>query len=214
MAHQLQFDIGIITETHIPEEEMGAFQLPGYELIHKVGSNKQLGEVMIIATPHVSCKKLENVPPPKSPVDACSCLLYPAKTEEYSIRLTGLYVPPSAEATPDMLRALTDPADLTSEGGRRNVTHLIVWDLNPNTWSRRDKTLYHEWIHENGMWELSHPEQPTFKTGAVLDKFFLVPGDFVPDEWLSPPCKEDGLKGRHIIDLDIEHYPAPGGRSV
>ena len=70
MARQLQFDIGIITETHMLEEEMQAFQLPGYELIHKVGSNKQLGGVMIIATPQVSCGKLENAPLPKSPIDA------------------------------------------------------------------------------------------------------------------------------------------------
>ena len=57
------------------EEEMDALQIPGYDLIHEAGSNKQLGGVMIIAKPQVSCKKMESAPLPESPIDACSCLL-------------------------------------------------------------------------------------------------------------------------------------------
>ena len=54
---------------------MDALQIPGYDLIHEAGSNKQLGGVMIIAKPQVSCKKMESAPLPESPIDACSCLL-------------------------------------------------------------------------------------------------------------------------------------------
>ena len=116
---------------------------------------------MILATPQVSRKKLTTPPPLSSPIDACSCLVYPAHTENYQIRLTGIYLPPSAEATPNMLSALTAPIDLSPEGGQADLTHLIAGDLNPNTWKRRDKDLYHEWINEVGIWELSRPELPT-----------------------------------------------------
>ena len=187
---------------------MDTLQIPGYELVHKVGTSKQMGGVTVIATPKISCEKLENAPLPKSPKDAGSCLLYPTQTEKNQIRVTGLYVPPPAEATPDMLIVLAPSAGLSKEGGRHNLTHLVGGDLNPNSWSRRDRNLYHEWIHETGTWGLSHPEQSTYKTGTVLEKFLLVQGDFVSDEWLSPYNADDNIRGNHIIDLDIEHYPA------
>ena len=53
MTHQLQIDVGIITETHMLEEEMAALQIPGYESVHKAGNNKQMGGVMFIATPRI-----------------------------------------------------------------------------------------------------------------------------------------------------------------
>ena len=98
------------------------------------------------------------------------------------MRITGVYIPPSAEATPNMLMALTAQTDLSSEGGLSNMTHLVAGDLNPNTWKHREKDLYREWINEAGPWELPHPELPTFRTAAVLDKFRLLPGDLIADE--------------------------------
>ena len=35
-----------------------------------------------------------------------------------------------------------------------------------------------------------------------------MPGEFIPDEWLSPHSPEDGFRENRIIDLDIEHYLA------
>ena len=208
MIHQLKVGIAVITETHMLDDEMDALQIPGYELVHKYGVSKFMGGVMILAGPQVNCRKLTSPPLLPAPIDSCSCIVYPKRCEEQQMRLTGIYLPPSAEAIPSMLRTLTKSLDLSSEGGLRDLTHLIVGDLNPNTWKHRDKDLYHEWISEEGLWELSHPELPTYKTGAVLDKFLLQPGNYIPGEWLSAATPTQDIGGPRIIDLDLEYYPA------
>ena len=208
MAHQVQFGIAIITETHMLNEEMEALKIPGYEVIHKQGTNKQLGGVMIIAAPQMSCKKIEDGPTLPAPIDACSCLVYPTHETGYTICLTGIYVPPSAEATPQMLMPLVAPQKFLQTAATPNPTHLVVGDLNPNSWKRKDCDLYHEWINEAGFIELSHPEHPTYKTGSILDKFLLYPGDYTPDEWLGPQGQYIEPRDHHIIDLSDEYYPA------
>ena len=163
---------------------------------------------MIIATPQLSCKKVEDGPTLPSPIDVCSCLVYPTHATGYTICLTGIYVPPSAEATPQMLMPLVAPQKFLQTATTPNPTHLVVGDLNPNSWKHKDRDLYHEWISEAGFIEHSHPELPTYKTGSILDKFLLYPGDYTPDEWLGPQGQYTEPRDHHIIDLSDEYYPA------
>ena len=167
-----------------------------------------MGGVTILAGPQVSCRRLTSPPLLPAPIDSCSCFVYPKHSEGHQIRLTGIYLPPSAEAIPSMLASLTTPLGLSSEGGQKDLTHPIAGDLNPNTWKRRDKDLYLEWFSEAGLWELSRPELPTYKTGAILDTFLLQPGNYIPSEWISAATPTQDNVGPCIIDLDLEYIPA------
>ena len=58
---------------------------------------------MILADTETTCRQLNKAPEPSYPIDACAILLYPTDEEAYALRITGIYVPPSAEATPARL---------------------------------------------------------------------------------------------------------------
>ena len=191
MAFHLRFNIGIITETHLTTEEMGALTFRGYTIEGKWGTNKQLGGVMIMVDEATKCRKLENISRPREPIDVCAILLLPTGNEDYQIRLTGIYIPPSAKATAVDLESLTAEEQQSTDGNGQPLSHLLVGDFNPNCWKSGDDSLYQEWIAECGLWELSHPRETTYKTGSVLDKFLLRIGKDIPEEWIGSPTEED-----------------------
>ena len=153
---------------------------------------------------------LDKIPKPPLPIDVCSFILYPSKDAGYGIRVTGIYLPPSAEATPAMLSTLTK-ANYQScglQGG--SLSHLILGDLNPNCWKGTKKAGFTEWLMEDGLWELTDPQLATFKTGSSLDKVLLKPGIDIPEEWLSltGATAEEPLGGNKLSAFDPQHYPA------
>ena len=64
---------------------------------------------MMLASPRGSCRNLEKIKFAPSPTDARSRIAFPTHSEAYQLRVTGLYVPPSAEATPDVLDSFSSP---------------------------------------------------------------------------------------------------------
>ena len=181
MAYQLKFDVGVITETHLLNHEADALKIPHYSVLHREGHSRRKGGVLILAHENVACRKLETIIPLPRLVDGCSCMLYPTKDERYPIRVTGLYVPPSAEADPELLAEVTQPCVEDRDG---QISQLIVGDLNTNTWRGGCSDKYYEWLSEAGLWELSDPDLPTFKSNTVIDKFLLRPGEIIPEEWI------------------------------
>ena len=79
--------------------EAKTVKITGYRVAVAEGASKHPGGVMILANPLTTCKKLGEIPKPPSPIDTCAMLLYPASEETYALRITGVYVPPAAEAT-------------------------------------------------------------------------------------------------------------------
>ena len=205
MAHQLKFGVAIITETHLLDDEADALVIPGYEVLHRDGHSRQKGGVLILVHENIACRKLTGLLPLPRPLDSCSCILYPTKEESYGIRLTGLYVPPSAEATPEMMTKVTQPC---AEDAKGKLSQVIIGDLNPNTWKGGHKGRYIEWLSEAGLWELSDPDLPTFENNTVIDKFLLCPGEEVPEGWFI--TTQSGSQGWNAEEEGDEmlHYPA------
>ena len=61
MGRQLQFGIGVITETHLLNAEAEALEIPGYRVIAKDGHNTQRGGVLILVHETVSAYVLEKM---------------------------------------------------------------------------------------------------------------------------------------------------------
>ena len=108
------------------------------------------------------------------------------------VRISGVYIPPSADATPHMLRALTDLESQSTDSQGNVLSHLLVGDFNQHSWNKKADELFHEWMVDTGMWELSDPRVPTHRKGSTLDKFLLLAGTHIPEEWLPSEMSEWG----------------------
>ena len=164
---------------------------------------------MILVDQSISYARIPGVKKPPRSIDACTFLLYPSKQEDYVLRVTGIYLPPSAEVTPNQLETVTGHKYQTISAKGGEASHLIVGDFNPNCWRRKDKVLYHEWAAGAGLWELSDPKKITFIRGnSSLDKFLLRPGTDIPEEWLPPldGVDQEGVEGGRETGLPF--YPA------
>ena len=79
-------------------------------------------------------------------------------------------------------------------------SHIVAGDLNFMV----RLSSYAEWLHEEGLMELTDPDRPTFATGSTLDKFILQPGSYVPPSLLpSPPS----TMHEGIHEEDTLQYP-------
>ena len=183
MAHYLQFNVAVITETHLLNNEAAALNIEGYKVVAKWGTSKHKGGVLILVDDNTRCLEVRDVQRPKVNIDICSVLLYPAGEESYKIRVTEIYIPPSVEARAKDLEPLVDPGCQSADLEGTHLSHVYVGDFNPNCW-KGGSDSYQEWVMENGLWELSHPGEATFKTGSVLDKFILRIGKDIPEEWV------------------------------
>ena len=156
------------------------------------GKRTNKGGVLITAALGVACSKVKDLARPHKDIDACSCLLYPYHSVGEVVRISGVYIPPSADATPHMLRALTDLESQSTDSQGNVLSHLLVGDFNQHTWNKKTDELFHEWMGDTGMWELSDPRVPTHRKGSTLDKFLLLPGTNIPEEWLPSEMSEWG----------------------
>ena len=208
LAHHLQFTIGIITETNLLKPEVDALQIPGYRIIDDQGTSKHCGGVLIMAKVTTPCRKVTRTQRPPDPINTCSVLLSPTGLEEYSLQITGIYIPPSALAVGEQLITLTDPGCRETAKSGEPLSHLLIGDFNPNCWRENEGTPYQEWVMEHGLWDLANPNLPTYKTGSSLDKMLLCPGRDIPAEWLGTPAslEMDGVELPE--EMDAPYYPA------
>ena len=58
------------------------------------------------------------------------------------------------------------------------------------------------------MWELSDPTAPTFKRGALLGKFLLLPGGAVPTEWVKGGEDVEFIDSEAALHVAPLNYPA------
>ena len=142
LAHRLKFSIGVIAETHLLDSEAEALQVSGYEVIGKAGTSKHRGGVLIIAHTSLSIKKLDKAPKPPGPIDTCSFILYPKQQDKDGIRVTGIYLPPSAKAKPGHLATITKAKYQSTNSHGEILSHLVIGDLNPNCWAGDSNSEY------------------------------------------------------------------------
>ena len=128
--------------------------------------------------------------------------MYPTDEPETIIIITGVYIPPkrTKDLTLQKLKKL-------EKGNRDKIkrseiipSHIIGGDFNTTSWQE----LFHEWTQERGIRELTDPGQPTITTGGSIDKFLLIPGDFVPENLFPPEPDEGGERGDIAAEM---HYP-------
>ena len=208
LLHDLRISVAVITESHLNEVGMKRLVLPGFETkCRDCREDSAHGGVFIAVRLGVAHKVLPKDERPSLHINACSLLLYPTGEEDYALKVTGVYLPPPPTLTvePHMLSFLTDleQQEVYQTGG--NISHLIVGDFNQHSWKGGNDSLYHEWIAETGMWELSDPAKATHQQGSALDKYLLLPGRDIPENLL--PWGVD--QGDEVIeDLSEEYYPA------
>ena len=94
MTNQLRFSPGIITETHLLDDEAAALEIAGYRVIAKKGFSTHKGEVLILAREGAFAFEHKLVDLPPRPIDACARLPSTAGDDSHEIRITGIYVPP------------------------------------------------------------------------------------------------------------------------
>ena len=208
MLHDLDVGIGVITETHLSDREVDRLVIPGYKIKNRdCRPDAAQGGVIILVRTGIACIKLPKVRRPALPISACTILLYPTGEETHQIRITGVYFPPSTSqpTTQSWVSPLTDEDNQSYLPDGSVVNHLIVGDVNQNSWQGGNDHCYHEWMQEVGAWELSDPIRPTHEKGSALDKFILLPGGDIPDAFLQP--HSDHLEGE-IGGWGETFYPA------
>ena len=173
-THQLQFTIGIITETHLLPGEVNALVISKYQMKDKMGGNKHKGGVLIMAKIGTARKKFSRTRKPSKPIDTCSALLYPTgigKSREYAIQITGIYIPPSAQTRganqdgkqQDVKQQQKHQDVLIAPGCQATtkkgtpLNHLMVGDFNPHCWAENASMNYQEWVMEQSPWGLADP---------------------------------------------------------
>ena len=119
------------------------------------------------------------------------------------VRPTGVYVPHSADATPRLTEALTDPENESTDAQGNSVSHVLAGDFNQYTRKRKNGELFHEWLGDAGSWELSDPDLPTHRKGSTMDKFMLLPGTNKLEEW--PPLETSEWRGVEDNFVPCEH---------
>ena len=107
---------------------------------------QQGGGAATVIRHRASDRKLPGAPQPRGGISAYSCLIFPGNAETAASRLTGVYVPLSADATPEMIASQAGPDTQTMDSGDSGllfsgcptrlrtpsyvVNHLLVTDFN------------------------------------------------------------------------------------
>ena len=133
-----------------------------------------------------SRRRLAEASKPREDVSACSRLLHPKHKAGDTLRLTGMYSPPSAHATPSKVQAITTKDNQTRTATGEIVSHLPAGCMNQHSWQGGTGTQYHEWMGGAEMLELSYPAKSPHIKGSSLDIFLLPPDTQIPDCWLPP----------------------------
>ena len=100
--------------------------------------------VLNMADANTVCKKLKGAMKPVASVDAYAMILCLTGGEEFQLRLTCLFTPPSEEITAEGLAALTNEATQTWYKDGQCISHLTVGDFNPNCCQGGSDALIHE----------------------------------------------------------------------
>ena len=161
LTRHVKFNIGVITETHLLDEEAAALLAPGFRIMDKKGCSKHMGGGLIMVDEHAACKKLSEFQRPRPPADVCSIILYPTGEEDYQIRASGVCIPPSAKMDTEGIKNLSGGAEQTRDRLGNIISRLLVGDFNPNSWRGECDEQNKEWIVEHELWELLDPSQET-----------------------------------------------------
>ena len=156
------------------------------------GRRTHKGGVLERASMGVSCSKVPGMVGPHPSIDACACLLVPYHTVCEVVRLSGVCVSPSVEATPQMMEALTDPKNQSTDSRGYISSHPLVGDFYQHSWKRKNDELFLDWMEDAGKWELSGPNLPRRKKGSTLGTFRLLPGASIPEGRLPLEMTERG----------------------
>ena len=73
--------------------------------------------------------------------------------------------------------------------------------------------LHHEWIQDEGLWVLLHPEHPTIETGGSIDELLYQPGPYIPSSILSAGEEEMDVEGGRL-EMAQPHFPGIVWRHV
>ena len=136
--------IGIITETHLLEPEAKDTVKPGCTVLEADGKYTHKGGVLIIADNAISSRPVpERLVTRKQEISVCSCLIYPKRSTTSVLRVTGVYIPPSADATPAHLEFLTAPNNQIHDRCGECMNRLLVGDFYQHTWKGKTDDLFH-----------------------------------------------------------------------
>ena len=205
LLFDLRAGVGVVTETHLRKSELKKVRISNYHILTEYCRPTAIGEhigggVLILAHNSLSATEEDKIPGLLPHVEHCTVSLYLSNQEAKSVRLTGMYIP--STSTPAIKRKCIETiTTMGQEGGtEEKPSHIIAGDLTVMVWW----SSYTEWLHEEGIMELTNPERPTFATGSTLDKFLLTPGTYVPPSLLpSPPgTLQEGLR-----DGEALQYP-------
>ena len=195
-------------------EEVEDFHVKGYEVATKsCRKDAAAGGVLILVRTDLDAEEIEDLPEYRHLIDVCSIIIYPNETEADGIRISGVYISPSATARAEDLTPLTSMRQQSINNRGEQLNHLILGDLNPNSWKGDKDKMFQEWLAEQELWELTNPAIPTHNEGSALDKVLLLPGaevlwDLLPPEPEKWKTEADGGEGRPEDDYHpAETYP-------
>ena len=199
-AARMKADILIITETHLRSKEARALRVEGYEITSEHSREpdlpKMCGGVAILARIGITCVEMKEAPQLALPLNSSAEMVHLHDDDMEALKITGVYLPPKGDMKMSKLSALTNDASSAQLKGQR-IGHLLGGDFNRPSWPKG----FREWVGTSGLWELSNPAAPIFRSGNSLDKFFFLTGDSVPLAFLpsglamedvseTPECRE------------------------
>ena len=188
---QPQPDICILVETHPFEHGTEGLVLEADKKAHascrELEVEHACGGVLIMAKQHIRYRKMDEKPSASLPLNSCSILVYMYARDIPALRMTGIYLPPSAKPKVESVAMLTDAASIATHI-KETVGHLMGGDLNHPSWL----TGYEEWLGDYGLIELTDPSLGTFASGNSLDEFLFLPGADIPASFLLEGVEADG----------------------
>ena len=185
-----QPDVCVLVETHLMEIETEGIRLDTYREAHSHCREDEVeeacGGVLIMVNGRVSFAREDELPGASLPLSSCSIRNNP---ELPAIRLTGVFLPPSAKPKIEQVKMLTDHRSDSAHKGVR-IGHIMTGDFNHPSWP----THYADWVGSYGIWELTDRNKETYASGNSLGKFLYKPGDVIPSNFLQyghPEEEED-----------------------
>ena len=210
LLEEQKVDVCVVTETHMSYAEVEAFHINRYTVIAKsCRTDAATGGVFILVSTELDAEEIQNLPKYPPLLSICSLVIYPHETEAGGIRITGVYISPSAKTSASDIEDLTQNRNQTYTKEGELLNHLILGDLNPNSWKGEKDSHYQDWLAEKEVWELTNPILPTHTEGSALDKVLLLPGWHIPWE-LLPPDTGKGIPGApgSCANWTEDYYPA------
>ena len=137
--YDLWAGVCIATETHLRKPELDMLQISNYHILADNCRTTPIGErigggVLILVHNTLSAVKGDEIQGLEPWVEHCAITLHLSHQESKSIRLSGIYIPPTGTPATKRKGLETILAADREKGTEEHPSHILAGDLNVTVW--------------------------------------------------------------------------------